>query len=544
MKFEGFSTENKQMVQTISTSAKTLVSDIFETHKDRLSSRGGHFTNEQLIPVYFAGLVGVPDDSDMAAFNNMLFKLRDDLIKCPKLLIYIENELKNPTAAEISFFDSVSKGNTEEMRKDFISLIKIVGDEVRTKLAVKIYTEFTDKMLTGSDTVLFDYSVSLLSWMYRCVSSDAYRNSLAEIPTLLYYGNISEAGLNFLHFMSRIGIDVIYISSEKSMFEMLKKNNLEGRMQVFDNPFSKPNSPYPNKLVKAKFATVAYNAEKELNTIFYDNTAVFRDFQFSKMHSRTLKTTYEEIDIMWHQPAKVRSGFEVRSNSVFIPNLFVKICGVKDKDLGDYWENVKYKLSPNTLIIKKAPSYDKTDFSRLNVYNQFISGGQILINELKSSKYNNYSYLSDELQYLIFEKMQEAIDSGYLNLNPSEIIQLVMYVGLNIDKTFLRILQKFDFTKDIPKIVLIDVIEDTFSRIECIQLVLYNLLGFDIAIYTPTGYRNLETYINETAYETYTMNEFLYNVNIPKLKIPDSIPDSLPYSDNGILNKLFKKSKK
>ena len=47
MVFEGFSTENKKLVQTVTTSAETLGKDIFESHTDRLSSRGGHFTAEQ-----------------------------------------------------------------------------------------------------------------------------------------------------------------------------------------------------------------------------------------------------------------------------------------------------------------------------------------------------------------------------------------------------------------------------------------------------------------------------------------------------------------
>lgn len=88
MIFEGFSTENKRLVQNITTSAQTLNKDIFESHSQRLASRGGHFTADQLIPVYFAALMGVPTErNDRSKFNNMLFQLREDLIKSPKLLL-------------------------------------------------------------------------------------------------------------------------------------------------------------------------------------------------------------------------------------------------------------------------------------------------------------------------------------------------------------------------------------------------------------------------------------------------------------------------
>ena len=115
-------------------------------------------------------------------------------------------------------------------------------------------------------------------------------------------------------------------------------------------------------------------------------------------------------------------------------------------------------------------------------------------------------------------------------------------MGLNLDKEILRILQKFDFTKDIPKFIVVDTIEDTFSKVECIQLVLLNLLGFDILIYTPTGYKDLETYISPNAFETYTMNEFKYNTRIPRFKLPSTVPE--PNNNGGFINKLFKKGRK
>ena len=53
MIFEGFSTENNKLVQTITTTEETFTKDIFETHEDRLMSRGNHFKPDELIPVYF-----------------------------------------------------------------------------------------------------------------------------------------------------------------------------------------------------------------------------------------------------------------------------------------------------------------------------------------------------------------------------------------------------------------------------------------------------------------------------------------------------------
>lgn len=538
MIFEGFSTENKKLVQTISTTADTLDKDIFETHSERLASRGGHFTADRLIPVYFAALLGIPADDDQKAnFSNMLYKLRNDLIGCPKLLIYMEHDIKPPSEEELAAFDGIDKTSGEAMLNGLCGMINIECDEVRTRLARETLPMF----VKNADGVMFGTAVTLIVWLNRCVSSDMYKMNRTEIPVLMYYGNITPMAVQFLHFMSRLGFDVLYICSNLSMLQTLKKNNFEGRMQIFELARSGQVEPYPDKQVKAKLATTAYNASRELNNILYNNDTFFRDFQFSDMQSLTLKTTYEEIDVLWHQPSKYRTGFAAENDKVTIPTIFAKISGVKDGNLNAYWDGVKWKLSPYTRIIYKSPSYRKYGESNLGIYAPYYAGDRILTDRLKNSQYNKYSYLSDSLQMLILNKMQEAIDSGFLKIPVQELTPLVIYVGMNIDKEILRLLQKYDFTKDIPKLIILDVIEDTFSKVECIQLVLFNLLGFDIIVYTPTGYKNIETYVSEAAFETHIMNEFKYNVHIPKFRIPDSVPE--PKSE-GLFGKLFKKGRR
>ncbi|MCL2055239.1 MAG: YceG family protein [Oscillospiraceae bacterium] len=509
MKFEGFSTEDRRFVQTVSTSAETLLSDVSEDHGARLASRGGHFTKEQMLPVYFAALVGL--NRDEAEYNNMLFNLRDSLIRSPKLLLYMENELRPPFESEIL---QINRPNFQ---------LKLEGDEMRTELAIKALEEFGSK-------------IHLTAWLLRCVSHPDYKRSVSQIPILLYYGNIGENELEFLHFMSRIGMDVLYVSSERSSMGVLRKNNLEGRMQIFELPFSKSVAPYPEKPVKAKFATHAYKAERELDTVLYDNAAVFRDFQYEKNHARTLKTTYEEIDILWHSQARYRSGFDVENNdTAIVPNLFVKISGVRDGEMTAYWDGIKQKLSPHTKIIRKTPAAGSIDFTRLFTdYKSFFYGKKIDIQRLKASPFNQYGFLPDRLQCLIFEKMQEAADSGFLKLEPVDLMLTVIHIGLSLDREMIKTLQGFDYTKDIPKIIIIDTAGEVFNKAECALLVMYNLLCFDIAVYTPTGYRNLEQYMNETAFETYTMNEFKHN-----LAIPDFSASPAPG-----LNRLFKNRKK
>lgn len=543
MKFEGFSTENSHLAKRMTASADSIITDMLKPLDERMSMLGMGLIAEKICPVYFAALAGAPSENKMTDYKNSLCTLRNDLIKSPKFLIFIPGAMRTPSAEEISCFDSVSHGVADETVNDFIDLININGDADRTAEAKKIFAELAEPYKTGTSDDLFAFGVRMITWLNRCTASKQYADSCTkEIPSVICYGIIGENEVVFLHFLSRIGMDVLYICTEKTSLEYLTDGNIDGLMQIFEFPCEENVFDYPEKLIKATHATVAYSAEQDLNQFMYSNTSIFKDFQFSEMQALTLRTTYDELGILWHQQAKFRSGFDVIDNKrAVIPNIFAKINGVRDGDLSEYWEEIEYRLSPMTRLIYKSPTYNKYSQSILNAYSRFYSGTKINVELLKNSDYNTFRFMSDQLQYLIFEKMQEAIDSGWLILEESELVPLVIYVGLNIDKEILKILQKFDFTKDIPKIVVIDAIEDTFSKVECIQLMLFNLMGFDVIIYTPTGYKNLETYISQDAFETYSMNEFKYNMKIPRFKIPDSIPKP---KEEGFFSKLFKFGKK
>ena len=540
MKFEGFSTENNRFVKKMTASADTIITDIVKSEKERLSALGMGLIAEKIVPVYFAALVGAPSENKLTDFKNALFTLRNDLIESPKFLIFIPGEMSMPSADEISYFDAVSRGVADDTVKDFIDLIHVNGDTERTEEAKKVFAEFIEPIKARTDDELFAYGVRLITWLNRCTGSSQFADSISkEIPTVMYYGNAGVNEVTLMHFLHRIGFDVLYVCAEKRSLSVLNSENRDGNMQIFEFPDETEHFPFPERLTKATFSTVAYSAEQDLNEFMYSNTSIFRDFQFSEMQALTLRTTYEEMNILWHQAAKFRTGFDVKDNKrAVVPNIFVKISGVRDGDMDNYWDEVRYKLSPMTRVIMKAPSYNKYSQSVLKAYAQFYNGTRIDIEKLKNSQYNSCSFLSDSIQYMIFEKMQEAVDSGWLMLENDELVPLVIYVGLNLDKEILKILQKFDFTKDIPKIVVIDAIEDTFSKIECIQLILFNLMGFDIAVYTPTGYKNLETYISPSAFEVYNMNEFKYNVRVPRFRIPDAIPEP---KEEGFFSKLFKK---
>lgn len=519
-------------VERLSTTAAGIFEDFMTDRRTRVIKNGGVFTEDGVIPVYFAALIGYDDE---AVYNNMLLKFKEGFAGSKKQLIFIEKPLENPTPEEIKQLGSITRSSTANMIDELALLIKLNGDPTRTALAQTELSKLLNKLFNGNQTVIYNYGSKFVTWLYRCTQARKYAVQYEDIPVILYYGAISQVELYFLNFMSKCGFDVIYITPDKRLTELAIDKNLDTRMQIFELPQSKESGNYPDKPVKMKMATVAYSAERELDTMLYGGDAgIFRDFQFPNSQTVTLRTTLEEIGILWKQEARFRQGFSTSGNLVTLPNIFAKISGVKDGNISAYWDEIRSRLTPETILRIKSSNQQTANYD-LSVYRSFYRNGKIDSERLKASSLNRYSYLPDRIQDMLFFKLQETADSGFIRLPDEDMLCAVMHFGLNLDKEFMKLIQGFDFTRQIPKLIWIDTVEQTFTAEECIQLVLCSLIGFDILIYTPTGYKNLETFVSPDAFEEHTMNEFVYNQEVPRFRIPSETKSS------GIFGRLFRK---
>ena len=70
----------------------------------------------------------------------------------------------------------------------------------------------------------------------------------------------------------------------------------------------------------------------------------------------------------------------------------------------------------------------------------------------------------------------------------------------------------FDFTKMSPKIIMIITSQDILNKYDCLTLAFCNLLGFDVAVFNPTGYKGLDGYLASNLYEQ-------YNLGAPRLNV-------------------------
>jgi hypothetical protein len=65
-------------------------------------------------------------------------------------------------------------------------------------------------------------------------------------------------------------------------------------------------------------------------------------------------------------------------------------------------------------------------------------------------------------------------------------------------------------------------------------------LGFDIIIYSPSGFRNIETFVSQDAFTTHNIGEFTYNLKAPQFRIPTT---TRAQRKQGFFKKLFGKGR-
>jgi hypothetical protein len=96
---------------------------------------------------------------------------------------------------------------------------------------------------------------------------------------------------------------------------------------------------------------------------------------------------------------------------------------------------------------------------------------------------------------------------------------------LEIDDKFIKLVQKFDFPQEVPKIIIFNnEINGDLSFEDAIVLRLMNKLGLDIVIFNPTGHNDIENYIDKSFYDIHRLETVEFN---------------LSFKEKSFLNRIF-----
>jgi hypothetical protein len=524
-----------------------------------LSERVGYAGKPSpIIPVFFYRYVGIPGDSEEAKddYFNSLFLLDRKLKTSKNGYVKAENQLVVPTTEELFELQDIEckVGTINELYMDNVlfSVLKS-GKLVRTgyelldnaiiKALKTVLLLYLNKEKTTNPSKLKNFVYKIVFWINKYVRA-LYRNlDFSEAPKFLYYGEIKLHEVYLLIALSLIGCDIIYISPDIRhgiAFKQLDAN--ENFSVLVENMFTLEFENFPTSEKAVRQSTVAYKASEQIEEMIYGaDTGLFKPWQFENYNTMPLclKTTFDELKLLWNEPSKMRQGFKIENKSVYIPNLFAKINGVNE-DINDYWKALaELSFAKNCLTISKVPFTDVI-YSNQEMYScayLFDKNGFPIRENVLGSKFYKFGYLKTSLQQLIFNKINELmISSTFIKKVDDKFKLKILMTILTLDVKVLNLLDAFDFSSDIPKLLIYLNDTNQFSDEDAIILGFLNLIGLDIAIFTPTNYNNIENHFKYGCFDTFQ----LPSVNL-QLNMPDLSHWAIQNGSRSFFSKIFNK---
>lgn len=455
---------------------------------------------------------------DKLTYENELYQFYLSLKAMKRNVVVISELIPKPDVDEIA---KIRRGNY----RDVLQLVKglelninftenpIVSEFLINSFEETVYGE-ADRLGTGANiNKILNKAVYLLCFINRYQTQFFKNFSYDNIPCFIYMGGCNDENeAMFMHFLARTPIDVLILCPNRAERCRLEDNilydiNYEEQLAI---------DKFPIQNSGLHIGTAAYHAERELDTLMYNDDTIFRDKQYDKARTVSLQTMDREIKILWETEIKYRPGFSTVDGSVNIPVIFSKFSGVKDGNVREYMIMLKKLMTPETIVVDKVPNILSTDANPIKEYaTEFFKNGRLHRDKIKKSRAYRYGFLRDEMQDYILDKLEFLIAQKYIKgtfENGTEYT--IVSVALNLPKEVTRLLQAFDFTKKNPKLLYINTSDELISLEDTIYLTFLHLLGFDVALFVPTGY-NMEKYFNLKLMEEHQLGDYIYDIQIP-----------------------------
>ncbi len=493
---------------------------ILEDVRTDIASRG---SEANMLYNCFCRIMGA---EDKLTYQNELYQLQLELKNSKRRVVIVNDSIEPPSTDEISSIPRKNYQNAHQLIKDLSNVIQYSANQELQRLMKSAFIEvlLEESKKDGiSINRLTNKAVYILCWLKRYQQQLFSNWKPPEIGCFFYMGGCkNENEALFCRFLARLPIDVLIFNPNLN-----QKCCLEDKLLYeVNNPFSLPVSKYPEDNAGIRVGTAAYQAERDLDTLMYQDTGIFRNQQYEKANSVSLHTMYEEISILWDQELKYRPNFSTVDDVVNMPVIFSKISGVKDGNLSIYWSSIKSLITQDTMVIKKIPNITSVSSNPVKAFaTEFYRNGRLQKEKIKSHKAYQYGFLREPVQNHLLNKLQVLIEQKLIKgtfENGTEYT--IISTALNIEKDILRMIQKFDFTKKNPKLIYIITGETVLSLEDTIYVAFLNLIGFDILFFVPTGYQSVERFFNKNIIEDHQIGEYLYDLQIPDF---NTVPSSL-----------------
>lgn len=283
--------------------------------------------------------------------------------------------------------------------------------------------------------------------------------------------------------------------------------------------------------------TLAASVETSVNNTVYGNDTIglYRPGQLDYASCIRLQTTFDETNNWLVEDAFIRPGYGTDGNRVILPTMFKIIMGIKDSmdgvsnnpqlnssNVEQYIRYISRQFNDNSILFRSFKELEQSlynqSFSESNytfkiekAFNtkdyiesktKLFSDGALNRKAIMSSRFYNYSLLSENKQYMILDVIERILTEGYIdykkyNITYEKYVDTVMQLLLTIHPSIINKIHASNFHGKVPRIILVSATDDgntlRYLLQSAIMLCALSLMGFDILIYVPNAYNNLNS---------------------------------------------------
>lgn len=493
-----------------------LIHSMFRKKYERTNSYN------EFVP-YFKRYIGV---EDIEKYNNLLKTMEERCNENKEVTIIFDNNI--PMTAELELIEYIyNELKTMDIYNMAIQDITIFEDrEINNKFLQAldyVIPLAIDKENFFNDNVRNNFITKLIVWTYSYVRNIDFKNDIT--PKCIYYGTIERHEIYFLIELFLMGFDVVYINPTKEEYfeeiEGSKYSKLEKYLGILPLESFKERSSKGIALDNVE--TITKQIERDVQEQLFEGTGIFVPWQFRDGYTKSilLDAILEDIYIYWNEPCKLRTGFKVEDKTVRVPCFFYKIDG-QYNDLFQYQKLVKHcSQGNNTLFFNSGDIASEDSISDAMYQLMFcqLSDGSFDIEEIKKTNIYKFSKYSIDVQNFLLNKFNETILSKDLfvqSLDKEELLRFLVLV-LNLDEKVVRLIDNFDYTAQIPKIVIYLNNEEALTNRTAMLLGYFHTIGMDIVIFNPSGLYNINSIIKDNVVKTTRLEEMCYTSNYGKI---------------------------
>jgi len=332
----------------VNTSLKTSTS-LFEDFLSSINTRSGFVGMPMpIVPIYFYRYIGIKEKEE--EYYNELYRLDKKLSKLDnryikfldRIPVIANNDLINKTK---DVWDKIKPFTIDKIDYLLALLVEantfpksnshILNDSIPQafKYALKLYLLDNENI---NVTRVKNFSLKVLMWLNEFVPTlfKDFDYSLTEKelynPKILYYGDIKSHEVYFLILLSKIGCDILYINTY-SHGEFALIDDQSSYSKVLELNKKSILKAFPETEVLIRQETEAFRASREISTVIYnEDDGLYKPWQFESynVHPITLKTTYDELKILWNEESRMRPSFKIENKTVYVSNIFTMVSGV------------------------------------------------------------------------------------------------------------------------------------------------------------------------------------------------------------------------